>query len=219
MANYSNGLATREKILDVCKVLFCEQGYIGTSFTDICNMSEVNPGTITHHFKNKKNLGGIFYNSMLDEFTRATRELFPQEDAIQQNMLSVGMHLKLFYENPNYRRFSSEFSSESLPDDQLEEYELRVNSAYELVVDQVGVEKANFLFAAFKGMDCYLEPYISNNIDTLSFESAYAYIMELYHGFLSRDEFDKRIELALKQVSTFKISFDYFDLSIELLPK
>lgn len=217
MINYSNGLATKEKILEGCKILFCEKGYKKTTFADIRERCEVNPGTIAHHFKNKKNIAATIYNSMIEKFLRYSEELFSERDTLQQNMLSAGMHLKLFYENHAYRRFSSEFSAEGMHSENLDVYKARVTKAYEVTREHVGEQKADFLFIAYKGMDCYIEPYISENIGSLKFENVFTYLMEIYYGFLPLEELGYRTAQALEGLAGLNIEFSCFDMNISFI--
>lgn len=54
MANYENGEATRQAIINTCKQLFYEKGFNATSYSDICELAHVNRGTIYYHFDNKE---------------------------------------------------------------------------------------------------------------------------------------------------------------------
>lgn len=47
---------TKDKILEVARVLFAEKGFDGTSIRDIAKSAEVNVASVNYHFDNKENL-------------------------------------------------------------------------------------------------------------------------------------------------------------------
>lgn len=209
---------TKEKIIEVCKRLFCEKGYQKTTFAEICDISHVNPGTITYHHKSKKNIASVLYNEVMEVFYRRTEELFPHEDDLQQVMIAAGMHQKLLYQNPVYRRFSAEFSSECIHNDRLVDYTNRATKAYQITKERVGKKKAAFLFTAFKGMDGFIESYIDDHINELSFEEIFEFIAALYYQFVDSSELKERIGRALHSLSILDIIFDRFKIAITIRP-
>ena len=56
MANYENGVFTRQAIIRSCKKLFLEKGYHETIYADICNDAHVNRTTVYYHFKDKEQM-------------------------------------------------------------------------------------------------------------------------------------------------------------------
>lgn len=217
MKNYTNGLTTKTKIIDLCKILFYEKGYNETTFTDICEKSQVNPGSIAYHYKNKKNIASIVYNEMMHMLDNSIAELFPYEDEVLQAIMGLGLHQKLLFDDPAYRRFSSQFSSEYIHAEALNQYTQIASKAYLLTVKYAGQKKADFLFTAFKGMDCYIEPYIEEHMDELKFDEIFQYSVELYYSFIRQDTLHHCIDRALDYLSQIVISADYFNVSVKRL--
>jgi AcrR family transcriptional regulator len=216
LKKYANGLITRDRIIDVCKDLFCKKGYKDTKYAEICKKAKVNPGTIAHHFKGKKSIAVVLFNEIMDCFYNKTAELFPDEDDLQQVMIAAGMHQKLLFTDGIYRRFSSEYSNESFSQDDLNSYKKPVLKAYEATKARVGQKRADFLFTAYKGMDCYIELYIDEHIDELSFDEVFEYIAVLYYQYLKGKELQSRIKKALDLLNTVNITFNHFDVSISI---
>jgi AcrR family transcriptional regulator len=219
MRKYANGIATKELILKASKTLFCEKGYTGTKFAEICEEAGVNPGSVAFHFGSKKNIAVILYNEAMDIFYQRTAELFPAEDDLQQVIIAPGMHYKLLFVNSVYRRFSSQFSKEVVQADDLVSYEKRVLRAYELTCANVGKKKADFLFIAYKGMDRFIEPYIEEHLNEISYGEVFEYITQLYYQYIDNADLNKRIEKAVGQLDSLEIAFDNFDITIQFAEK
>lgn len=49
---------TKNKILEVARILFADQGYEGTSIREIAKAAEVNVASVNYHFSNKEKLFG-----------------------------------------------------------------------------------------------------------------------------------------------------------------
>lgn len=75
MAEYSVGIATRNKIYETAKHFFYEKGIKATSYSDICAAADVNRGLIPYYFKSKANIA----NEVLKEFYQGL------EDAVDEH--------------------------------------------------------------------------------------------------------------------------------------
>ena len=53
MVRLSAGEKKKRLIIGVCKKLFYRNGYVGTTYDDICREADIPPGTITYHFGGK----------------------------------------------------------------------------------------------------------------------------------------------------------------------
>lgn len=53
MVRLSAGEKKKQLIIGVCKKLFYRNGYVGTTYEDICREADIPPGTITYHFDGK----------------------------------------------------------------------------------------------------------------------------------------------------------------------
>ena len=61
-------LSTRFKILYAAKKVFIENGFSGTSMSDIAKTAEVNQSLIHHHFDTKEKLWSVVRDSLFDEY-------------------------------------------------------------------------------------------------------------------------------------------------------
>ncbi len=214
MSNYSNGLATKNRILDVCRDLFINFGYKDTPFGEICRISEVNPGSISYHFGSKRNIASIIYKETMHHLNERAAQLFTEEDSLQQIMIALGIHISLLFDYPKYRLFSAQYLSEGAYDDNLMDYIDVVPEAYDVTAQYIHKEKSDFLFAAFLGMDGHIESYIDMHIDELKFENILRYYFELHYLFLNQQELEDRIEKIFYQLDELTIMIDGFDIII-----
>lgn len=214
---YSTSTETKNRIMNTCKQLFTEKGYKQTTYNDICEMAKVHPGTITYHFGSKKKMASILYYSIVESIYRYENELFFEEDDLQQLILGNGIHIHLLFNDPIYCRFSSEFCSEDLSKDDLPNYIQMMSKAFRVTTKHIGEKKAKLLFTAIKGMDTYIEPYIYENIEELTYEEIFSFICETYYPFLESRELKERIGKAAVLLEKYEIKFT--DFQLKLSPK
>ena len=210
---YATSDETKKRIMEACKRLFCERGYRQTTYVDICRQANVHPGTITYHFGSKKNIATTLYQELMKEYNTWVEAAFSQEDELQQILIANGLHLKLLFTDTVFRRFSSEYSSEDLHRDPLQQYADIADKAYRFTQNYVGEKKARFLFVVFKGMDAYLEPYIDENLNELTLREVFTFISEIYYPYIDRKELSSRVTRALELIDSIDISFDQFSLT------
>jgi AcrR family transcriptional regulator len=211
LKNYANGITTKNRILEVCKDMFCQKGYTETKYAEICEKAEVNPGSFSHHFKSKKNTASFLFGGMMQCYYQRTEELFPDEDDLQQVMIAAGVHQRLLFTDKSYRRFSSEFSSEVLYAESLDTYIKLVPKAYRVTLDRVNRKRADFLFTIYRGIDHFLEVYI----DEHSFCEVFEDMANIYYRYVEDTELKERISRALCLLNTLDIFFDRFELYIQ----
>lgn len=214
MARYSTGIATKKKIIDVCKDLFYNKGYRETTFKGICETAGVNPGSISYHFSDKKNIAAHIYKETMGTYMRQIPELFPEEDELTQLILQLGAHLRVFYADAAYRRFSIQFPSDYFYISNMSEYKTHFANIYSFLTKSMDLHKADFYIAAYATMDTGIETYIDLNIDKLTYEQAVMYSNELYLSFISNDERTRKIKRALELLNTLNIENNVFDIAI-----
>lgn len=215
MATYLTGQTTKNKILECSKKLFYEKGYNDTSFTEICKQADVNPGSIIYHFNGgKSGIAKYIYNEIMQKHQGYAAEFFPNEDEIILMVLSLSIHQFLFFSDSKYRRFSYEYSSSSLTQLTIEEYESIIPSVYHYVIKTMEPLRANFYFSAIAGMDSRIEPFIAKHIDELTFSQSVHYICEIYLWFLDTKERNEMIQHALNLVEELEFSNVGFDISV-----
>src|SRR5665648_435717 len=64
MAVYESGKISRNKIITTCNELFYINGYKKTTYKEICEKAESNPGLISYYFKTKKNIAMIIHGNL-----------------------------------------------------------------------------------------------------------------------------------------------------------
>ena len=218
MVNYANGVETKGIIIDTCKKLFMEKGYKNTTYSEIYKAAMVNPGTIAHHFGNKRNIASMLYDGFMVKLSEHAAELFPDESNIQKTFLGLGLHRKLAYENENYRRFVMEFMLDDLVNDDEGRYLALDYPAYRATAEATGNNKeANFLFVAYKGIEAAIDAYYGRHPGEQTFEDTYTYYAKMYFCYLPPDEVSKRTARTLELLQTVKVSIENFEPKVEFI--
>ncbi len=215
MVNYANGVETRSIIVDTCKKLFMEKGYKNTTYSEIYKAAMVNPGTIAHHFGNKRNIASMLYDEFMKKLVDLSLKLFADEDDMQKAFLGLGLHRKLIYNNASYRRFVMEFMLDDLANDDESRFLDTGYAAYRTTAEKVGKEKANFLFMAYKGIEAAVDAYYGRHPGEHTFEQLYTFYLEIYFGYLPQDEVQQRIARALELLAPVQIDIVDFEPVVE----
>ena len=215
MVNYANGVETKGIIIDTCKKLFMEKGYKNTTYSEIYKAAMVNPGTIAHHFGNKRNIASMLYDGFMVKLSEHAAELFPDESNIQKTFLGLGLHRKLAYENENYRRFVMEFMLDDLANDDESRFLDTGYAAYRTTAEKVGNDKADFLFVAYKGIEAAVDAYYGRHPEKHTFEQVYTFYLSMYFGYLPAEEVKERTQRAIRQLADLKLDIVDFNPVIE----
>lgn len=114
MAEYSVGIATKNRIYDTAKELFYQKGIHATSFADICEEAKVNKGLITYHFKSKGKLAGLVYQEFIDSMTAAVEDYWQDEELKPTEFATVIelMEFRMMASDSNACRFYYEMQHE-----------------------------------------------------------------------------------------------------------
>lgn len=105
MANYGNGLDTKEKILKTAEKLFYEKGYEDTTFKEISSISGINQGLIVYHYKTKANLASAVFREYIKASMKKINECFPKAENMTVYFISDYLYFRLIYEDEAFRNF------------------------------------------------------------------------------------------------------------------
>ena len=197
MANYANGMETKGIIVDTCKRLFIEKGYKNTTYAEIYKVAMVNPGTIAHHFGNKRNIASMLYMGYMQQFIAATEELFGDEDDLQKAFIGLAMHRKLAFTDENYQRFIMEFMLADLANDDEPRYMVNDYEIYRTTAEAIGASRATFFFVAYKGIEAAVDAYYGRHPGRETFENMFANYAGMYFCYLPPEEVADRTARAL----------------------
>lgn len=215
MANYANGMETKGIIIDTCKRLFMEKGYKETTYSEIYKAAMVNPGTIAHHFGNKRNIASMLYNDLMLRISQAVSELFSEEDDLQKAFLGFAMHRKLVFYDERYRRFVMEFMLDDLGNDDEDKYIDDSFEAFRTTAKTLGEKKARFYFAAYKGIEAAIDSYYGRNPGSIDFPEMLTNFTEIYFGYLPKEEVERRCQRCIDLLYEVEIRFVDFNIAIE----
>lgn len=115
MVKMRAGEKKKALILNTCKKLFYEKGYIATTYEDICKAADVPPGSITYHFTSKRNIAA----EILSEYELKVRTMMSiltdgKYDSLTLAALEIISWWDRFFHNPNLKRFATEMASEGI---------------------------------------------------------------------------------------------------------
>lgn len=212
--NYSNGLVTREKIIEICGDLFYQNGLTNTTYRDICQAADVKPGTLSHHFHGKANIASEIYyrgNRALD--FDVLRE-FPDEDRRQQLLLFLYVQVFVMYADDNFARFVMEFTGEDIRVGTYIMYTSGVHSPvpgghFRPESDDED-ELSRFRASAYRGAQAALSVYFYERKKGITLEDGYKYWATIFlrlQGAQS-DEIERRLAAAAEQVKKMQISWN-----------
>ncbi len=81
---------TKEKILEVARVMFAEKGFEGTSVRDIAKVAEVNVASVNYHFTSKENLFNEILIKGHNECAQGIRDFVNEKDhSLEELMVYV----------------------------------------------------------------------------------------------------------------------------------
>lgn len=78
---------TKNKILEVARVLFANQGFEGTSIREIAKEADVNIASVNYHFTNKENLFSEILNASYGECSQEIMAFYEKENPKLEDIL------------------------------------------------------------------------------------------------------------------------------------
>lgn len=105
MGEYSAGIATKARILQVCKELFYAYGLEDTTYKMICDKAEINRGLLPYHFRSKYNIARTIYDSFLQQFEGWMDQIYRDVDYVERFAASCLVLYRFIYSNRNFMRF------------------------------------------------------------------------------------------------------------------
>ncbi|MFZ7130877.1 MAG: TetR/AcrR family transcriptional regulator [Eubacteriales bacterium] len=109
MARYTKGIITKNYILETAKKIFYEKGYLETTITEICKITNVKLGTFTYYFKTKEALvEEIYAEYLMKHYTYFSNNEQRNTDSLEKNVVATFCYYKIILDNANNTRFHYE---------------------------------------------------------------------------------------------------------------
>lgn len=112
MAVYSNGISTKDAIMQTARTLFYQLGYRATTTRQLSNCSNTNLGLIKYHFNSKADIGLAVYREVSGEINRWALSLEPVTTPAERVMLASTAEVQLTFSSPEFCRFFNELYEE-----------------------------------------------------------------------------------------------------------
>lgn len=217
MSSYKKSEITRDAVIDACKKLFFENGYIATHYNDIVAESGISPGLIHYHFKKKGNIAGIIYTNFLE-----TNKCFVEEALKENYELQIGTAVEirnywnLFTQNERLFRFFYEIAKERIIVECFKEvgenfYDLH-KKRYHLPINEEQLKLINISSSAFESeaIIALYEGYLG-----LSITEVCEFVIRTVYEFMGIDynRIEEIIKLSAEVYESLDIHLeDYFRL-------
>lgn len=222
MANYENGLDTKEKILHAAKVLFYEKGYEATTFKEISRLAKVNQGLIVYHYKTKAWLANVVFREFIKASMESVEEYFQGADTLTQYFIGDYLYFRLLYENKPFREFMDTCcdsglikKEDAIQDDVYLKYywELMDQITEDTGPDEIMMEG---LMTVFDGLKDKYTCYICRNYHRFSMrEAAETYIFIYCRLFgISEKKYGEKMMEAQLLANQVEIEFHNFEYAL-----
>lgn len=182
MVRMSAGEKKKKLIMDTCKELFYEKGYMETTFADIAEKADIPQGLITYHFESKLNIGLLIRAEFEREDYDYTHALLAPLGADYKTRTVVGLlhYWKLLFADAKLRRFLVEIMTSGFADmDRIEE----TKRYYRPIMNECGVTdidhgRFGLIAAAHVGMELELLGYVARGLDAYTYEDIALFFIE-----------------------------------------
>ena len=186
MANYENGLETKNKIIDTCKELFYAKGFDKTTFKDIGQIADVNQGLIVYYYKTKNILANTIFQDMMAEMMEQIETFFKEEDNLIRYFISDFLYFRLLYEDKGFRDFMQTCCSNGalnknsniFKEDYQKYYNEMINFFEDRYISDVTLKEG--LIAVFEGMKDNYSLYICQNYKRMTVDVAATNYITIY---------------------------------------
>lgn len=112
MATYTNGINTKETILQTARELFFQQGYRATTTRQIVSRSDSNLGLIKYHFNSKADMALAIYADIGRAISDWAGTLADRTTQLERLMLASTAEILLTFTSPEFGRFFNELYAE-----------------------------------------------------------------------------------------------------------
>lgn len=215
--SYLSGEQTKQRILDVTTDLFYQNGFVTTTYDQICEHAHVNRALISYHFKNKKNLGMTVYNNVWAKVSRACWKIAGGQAIEMQLCIYIFAYYRILL-NPHYTRFLSEMNHEQSYNPMMIENEKvffrPIIHKYRHLTDRELEILAQMDFGIEKEIvQMALKTPLIDAIDQMT---SMELRMILNYADYPTDEIQHMIQYAIQYLSNYSIRMvHHFDISIE----
>lgn len=216
MSNYSNGLNTRNLVLQAAKELFYEKGYIKTSFSEICQKAGLNSGLVVYHFGGKSQIAHDIYQTVIQNQCEPLYNHYINEDKIVLSILSLYTHYCLFFKDANFRRFSAEVNAQRIAGDTHMELAKTLPLLYEGALKYHDSKKLAFFFAADVGLGGDIEAFLCENLGDYTLDECVKYTTELYLPYIQEDFLREAIARAKELYDHVEVSNQGLDIAVQI---
>lgn len=223
MSNYVKGLETQQIIIEAAKKLFYQKGYEETTFSDICNITGVNRGLITYHFKTKAALANLVFQHYINDSMEQCSKLLAKEEKMTQYFVSDYIYFKLIFRDERFRNFMNTCCRNGFLQKEIKPSNIKYMRTYseliEIITSEAAADDSLFagLLVAYEGLKSNYTCHVCENIDTLTDIIATENYIYIYSQMLSipKKKYGEMMMRARILADQFNFSIENFDFRIE----
>lgn len=209
-AMYNNGKATRDRILSTAKNLFLTRGYKSTTYQDICDEANVNPGTLSHHFGGKSKLGMELFQDVMKQIISVVKEKGDRSDDLLVVLTFAAAYYLLAFQNIEFRRFFIEYTVYAADDDA--SFPLLDNDVTSCAVEQaLGKDEAKLALPLIFGIERAFSRYLLANVEEMDCASAIPFFLTMAYAFVPNSA--DLVQKAYSTAEGLKLRFSDFAVS------
>lgn len=217
MAEYKNGIITRERILVAARKFFYTKGYYETTYYDLCNEVGISPGTFHHHFKSKDELYEIIYRETIDQNRQEAKLLTKSEDRYVLTAMESLLFWYKFFHDEKYRDFCAKALQIIGHHNPHVFYDLyNRNDDIKQVYSHNESHLADLKVVAEMGINYTLNIYLMENLERYSFKDITRFNLTCASIFLEYDKekIEKALEICLEilgKVNPQSLKYTFYD--------
>lgn len=230
MPNYSNGKETRERIINACKTLFYEKGYLDTTYTDVAKLADVKPGSIAYHFGSLRAISTYIDRQVVsdayDALSTTFQSVYDDTDLIP---VLQCLPIYVFFADEKYRRYTVDSSAAFITEKDFEKtsvfydlYDTRIFNHFKRVYCEVFPHcehrKIDFYFSAISGMETTIWSFFAKYIDEFTVERAILYYFDVFYSFFRFDNthIKEKVIKFIEIINQLEIIQDRITYSVQL---
>ena len=207
------GHETKMKIYLTASQLFYDNGYSGTTVSEIIRKARTNKGSFYHHFTGKMHLGHDICMELFADIDTCLSVLFPGIEAIELLFLRECVFWHLFFASDNIRIFASEVFSAT--------YFRLSTELFGAILDLSQADLSSGDLMLIQGVELALKgsftSYVGKIIERLNEEELVRFYMRTWLGMykIPANQVDQLTEAAYDTISRLDVTNVNFRVSIQ----
>jgi TetR/AcrR family transcriptional repressor of mexJK operon len=101
--------SSRQRIVDIARRLFIEEGYLGVSMQQIADIAGLRKASLYHHFRSKESLFADVMAELMDRILRDFAEVDLEDEPIEEQLRQIALINYRQFDQPEIHRLAMDF--------------------------------------------------------------------------------------------------------------